>query len=154
MFSKKENKEIRILFFTSFGKYMSQKVSYNGTKIKWLNYPTNIKDIHFRLHCDKKNASVYIDFQHKDDRIRRLFFEQFEEFKIVFTEYAGGFWRWEKDYKNEIGTDYSRIISQLDNISIYEQSSWPTIFEFYRFNLLNLDKFWVDYNEIFKKLKS
>ena len=73
MFSKKENKEIRALFYTSFGKYMSNQQSLNGEKIKWLNYPTKIKDIHFKLHCDKKYASIFIDIQNKDEDIRKLF---------------------------------------------------------------------------------
>ena len=78
MFSKNEKKEMRVLFFTSFGKYMSNELSSNGKKIKWLNYPTKIKGIHFKLHCDKNHASIFIDIQHKDEEIRKLFFDQFK----------------------------------------------------------------------------
>ena len=154
MFSKKENKEIRVLFYTSFGRYMSNQRSSNGEKIKWLNYPTKIKDIHFKLHCDKKYASIFIDIRHKDEDIRKLFFDQFKELKKPFIQYVGASWNWEKEYKNEIGFNYSRIIRKINDISIYDQNSWSKIFEFYKSNLLRLEKFWMNFNEVFKQLES
>ena len=119
MFSKKENKEIKVLFYTSFGRYMSNQRSSNGEKIKWLNYHNKIKDIHFKLHCDKKYASIFIDIQHKDEDIRKLFFDQFKELKKPFIQYVGASWSWEKEYKNEIGFNYSRIIRKINDFSIY-----------------------------------
>ena len=154
MFSKKENKEIRVLFFTSFGRYMSNELSSNGEKIKQFNYPTKIKDIHFKLHCDKNYASIFVDIQHKDEDIRELFFEQFKDLKKPFIQYLGTSWSWEKEYKNEIGFSYSRIIRKINNVSIYEKNSWSKIFRFYKSNLLKLDEFWINFNEIFKQLES
>jgi|TARA_B100001094_G_scaffold8173_1_gene7313 hypothetical protein len=154
MFSKKENKEIRVLFFTSFGRYMSNELSSNGEKIKWFNYPTKIKDIHFKLHCDKNYASIFVDIQHKDEDIRELFFDQFKDLKKPFIQYLGTSWSWEKEYKNEIGFSYSRIIRKINNVSIYDKNSWSKIFRFYKSNLLKLDKFWINFNEIFKQLES
>ena len=40
---------------------MSNDISSNGKKIKWLNYPTKIIGIHFKLHCDKNHESIFID---------------------------------------------------------------------------------------------
>lgn len=154
MFSKKENKEIRVLFFTSFGRYMSNELSSNGEKIQWFNYPTKIKDIHFKLYCDKNYASIFVDIQHKDEDIRELFFDQFKDLKKPFIQYLGTSWSWEKEYKNEIGFSYSRIIRKINNVSIYDKNSWSKIFQFYKSNLLKLDEFWINFNEIFKQLES
>ena len=48
MYSKEHKREIKTLFYTSFGKYMSKNNASTG-KIKWLNYPTQVKDIYFRI---------------------------------------------------------------------------------------------------------
>ena len=63
---------------------MSIHKSKNGNSVKWLNYPTNVKDIYFRIQCNKSSASIFIDIQHRDEEIRKLFYEQFLELKILF----------------------------------------------------------------------
>ena len=71
---------------------------------------TKIKDIHFKLHCDKKYASIFIEIQHKNEDIRKLYFNQFKQLKKPFIQYLGASQSWEKEYKNEIGFNYIRII--------------------------------------------
>ena len=154
MFSKKENKEIKMLFYTSFGRYMTGQLSSNRAQIKWLNYPTKIKDIYFRLHCDKNSASIFIDIQHKDTEIRNLFFDQFKELENSFVKHVGKLWKWEKEYIDAMGSCHCRIIKKINGVGIYNQDSWLKIFEFYKSNLKNLDEFWVNFNEIFKQLES
>ena len=53
MYSKEYKSEMKKLFYTSFGKYMSKNKSINDTKIKWLNYKTNIKDLYFKIDCNE-----------------------------------------------------------------------------------------------------
>jgi len=40
MFSKEEARELKTLFWTSFGKYMGKHQSASGGKVKWVNYKT------------------------------------------------------------------------------------------------------------------
>ena len=87
-----------------------------------------------------------------DDKISN--FDQFKELKKPFIEYVGASWNWEKEYKNEIGFNYSRIIRKINDVSIYDQNSWSKIFEFYKSNLLKLEEFWMNFNEVFKQLES
>ena len=82
MYSKEHKREIKTLFYTSFGKYMSKNNASTG-KIKWLNYPTQVKDIYFRISLQSKYAEVYIDLQHQDQGLRNLFYDQFLELKTV-----------------------------------------------------------------------
>ena len=37
---------------------------------------------------------------------------------------------------------------------MYDQNSWSKIFEFYKSNLLRLEEFWMNFNEVFKQLES
>ena len=153
MYSKEFIKETKTLFYTSFGKFMKKNRSRLGKKVKWMNYPTKVKDIYIRLYADNKSASVFIDLQHSDEGIRLLFYDQFLELKKVFEQYNNSEWQWCKETCNDIGLPCSRIITSIENVSIYDKSTWKKIFQFYEDKLLNFDEFWIEFNEVFKQLE-
>ena len=152
MFSKKHNKEIKQLFFTSFGKSMSLHKSKNGNSVKWLNYPTNVKDVYFRIQCNKSSASIFIDIQHRDEEIRKLFYEQFLELKILFKNKIGDNWTWQNSFVNEVDKKCCRISRTIDNVNINNKETWSISFNFYKENLIKLDAFWVEFSDLFKEL--
>ena len=153
MYSKEYIKSNKILFYTSFGRYMGKNRSIYNKKIKWLNYPTNVKNIYIRLNVNNKIAAVYIDIQHKDEDIRSLFFDQFMELQTVFKSILGEKWNWEKETHNENGIACSRISTKIENVNIFEKNTWQNIFKFFEYNLLNFDEFWNEFNEVFKQLE-
>lgn len=152
MFSKEEAKELTTLFWTSFGKYMNKHKPQYAKNIKWVNYKTGVKDIYFRLNADKNSASISIEIQHTDTAIRNLFFEQFEELKTVFKGIVGE-WNWEKETFNTMGIPISKIyINHQQKVNIYMKDTWADCFKFFELNMVNLDEFWSEFNEIFKNL--
>lgn len=152
MFSKEEAKELTTLFWTSFGKYMQKHKPTFAKHVKWVNYKTGVKDIYFRLHADKKTASIAIELQHQDESIRKLYFEQFTELKTVFTATAGE-WIWEEEYFGFKGNEISRIYLDHDiKFNIFIKDTWGECFQFFEKHIVNLDEFWCDFNEIFKNL--
>jgi hypothetical protein len=108
MYSKEYKSEMKKLFYTSFGKYMSKNKSINDTKIKWLNYKTNIKDLYFKIDCNENYTKILIDIQHSDDEIRNLFFDQFLELKKLFIKTMGEKWKWDSEYLNSYGQNPHR----------------------------------------------
>lgn len=153
MFSKEEAKELTKLFWTSFGKYMGKHQSFHGKHIKWVNYKTGVKDVYFRLRADAKHAELTIDIQHKDDSIRKLFYEQFTELRRIFTDLVGE-WIWEEDIYNEAGQQVSKIYLPYDQkINIYLKDTWADCFHFFEENMVKLDAFWAEFCDIFKELE-
>ncbi|CAG5085026.1 DUF4268 domain-containing protein [Parvicella tangerina] len=153
MFSKEESKRLTKLFWTSFGKYMGKHQSSLGKNIKWVNYKTGLKDIYFRLKADSKTADISIEIQHKDDGIRELFYDQFLELKTIFTSMVGE-WIWEKEVYNQHGQKISRIYIPIEGkVNIYIKDTWKECFEFFEQNIVPLDEFWSEFNEIFKQLE-
>ena len=152
MFSKEEAKELTTLFWTSFGKYMQKHKPTYAKHIKWVNYRTGVKDIYFRLNADKNSASIAMEFQHQDESIRKLFYEQLTELKTVFTSIAGE-WIWEEEYIVNNSQEISRIYINHDaKFNIYLKDTWAECFRFYEKHIVDLDEFWCDFNEIFKNL--
>jgi len=152
MFTKEEKRKFKTDFWTSFGVYMRKHNAKLG-KVRWVNYRTHIKDMYFRLDIDTKKASVSIDFQHKDDSIRNLFYEQLIELKTVLHNSIGDDWVWEEFCFNEFGQPVSKVQIVLENVSIYNKEDWQNVFYFYEKRLLGLHGFWVDFKDIFKQLE-
>lgn len=153
MFSKEEAKKLTKLFWTSFGKFMGKHPSHLGKNIKWVNYKTGVKDLYFRLRADSKKAEIAVELQHKDEGIRELFFDQFEELKTVFSSIVGE-WDWEKDIYNDTGTKISKIhLTFPEKVNIYDKNTWQNCFIFFEQNMVALDEFWGEFSDLFKQLE-
>lgn len=153
MYGKEEAKELKTLFWTSFGKYMRKHATEYGSKIHWVNYKTGVKDIYFRLKADKKTASISVDLQHGDPGIRELFFEQFLETRTVFHDLTGSEWNWQANYTDQYEKEMSRIYLEIEHVNMYNKDTWESIFLFFEKYLLGLDEYWGEFKELFKQLE-
>jgi|TARA_B110000114_G_C14815457_1_gene286438 hypothetical protein len=154
MYSKEYKSEMKKLFYTSFGKYMSKNKSINDTKIKWLNYKTDIKDLYFKIDCNENYTKILIDIQHSDDEIRNLFFDQFLELEKLFIKTMGEKWTWDSEYLNSYGQKSSQISKTLKKVNIYDKKTWVTSFNFLEKRFIKIDKFWLNFYEVFKALEN
>ena len=154
MYSKEYKSEIKKLFYTSFGKYMSKNKSINDTKIKWLNYKTDIKDLYFKIDCNENYTKILIDIQHNDDEIRNLFFAQFLELEKLFIKTMGEKWIWESEYLNFYGQKSSQISKTLKKVNIYDKKTWVSSFKFLEKRFIKIDEFWLNFYEVFKALEN
>ena len=152
MYNKEEAKKIRTEFWTGFGQYMNIHISARGPKQKWLNYRTGIRHLFFRWEATNKIARVSIDIQHRDPGIRELFFEQFEELKLLLESTTGTNWSWLPKYQNEVGLEIARIEVTQTGWNMFNQADWPAIWNWMEPIVIGLDEVWADALEIFKDL--
>lgn len=153
MFSKEQVREIRTEFWTTLGRLMRPLKSSTGRNIKWLNYRTGVRGIYFRMDCDKRSASITIDFEHKDEGIRQLFWEQMLEFKNHFESEVPGDWVWEERFILPDNREISRISFTQTGINLFEKTTWPKAFEFLKPNFYALDQWWGLVADIFIDLQ-
>lgn len=149
MFSKEEARELKTLFWTSFGKFMGKHRSASGRKVKWVNYKTGVRDLYFRLECDKKQASISIELQHRDEGIRDLFLDQFKELRRVLESELGEEWDWETEVWTPAGNAIYRIGTVRHDVNVYRKDDWKEIFEFFEPRIVALDTFWSEFGELF-----
>jgi Domain of unknown function (DUF4268) len=152
VFSKEEAKRLRIDFWTAFGVYMRQHVSWLGPKQKWVNYHTGVKGIHFRLEADKRQVQVAITLEHDDAGMRELFFEQFLEMKTYLTLETELEWTWEPTCWNADGKEIARISRTLTGLSLYQPADWGQMFAFLEEGIVPLDRLWAEVQDVFKDL--
>lgn len=150
MFSKEERKAFHTEFWTAFGIYMRKHKPTAARQ--WLNYRTNIPDMYFRMEATHQFARVSIDLQMRDDDIREVFWEQWQELKRVFSDTCGDHWKWDELVEAPDGRLISRIGVEIPDVNIYNKSDWGKAFQFFEKHMVPLDEFWADFNEIFKTL--
>jgi hypothetical protein len=149
MLSKEELKTKKIEFWLDFKKHMSKFKSSNGKRVNWLNYPTEIKDLYFRLEVNKNYIAVNFDFQFKDKTVREVFWEQMYELKQVFELELGNEGNWIENCFSDVVSNFSRIQWKKEDLNYLKESNKQLIFEFFEQRLIAFDEFYQNFKEIF-----
>lgn len=152
MYSQQEASLARQKFWISFGRYMSPIPSANGEKANWINYRTGIKFLNFKMNVDNEQAYVGIELTQPEEQERILFFNHFSTFKKPLQEILGEDWTWEARTRNENGQQFARIFTTKQPLNLYKEDDWPAIISFLKTRMIQLDKFWTEYREIFEML--
>lgn len=141
MYSKEQASQLNQAFWTAFGQYMTPILSADGFKISWVNYKTGIKHMYFRMHADKKYASIAIEIAHPDAGIRGLFFEHFLEFKNILKHHLNEEWDWQLHTTDEYGKTISRIVKEIEGVNVFDTNDWPGLISFFKPRIIALDAF-------------
>lgn len=148
MFSKEERKAVNADFWTRFKEKAGVNKGENGKRINWVNYPTHLKQIYVRLHADTEIARFSIDIQDKDEGVRLLIWEQFEELKKVLEQEMIIPGVWEEAAFNTVGQPIFRISWTLENVNMYEKEDQHKIYDFFILLLIRFDRFYSTYDEV------
>ena len=144
MYSKQEAGLIRKKFWETAGQYFAPMPSADLQKVNWINYKTGVRFITFRLYADDQTASVAIEISHPDPLKRKSLYDCFLGLKANL----GGEWLWEE----EGAAATSRISSHIDQVNIYDTTTWPAVISFFKIALVQMDAFWVEFKEVFEML--
>lgn len=153
VFPKDYGKELRTEFWTAFGKHMQRHRPARGSKVKWVNYLTGIKDLYFRLHADQQGVGISIDIQHRDPALREVFYDQWWELETMLHTMTGHPWTWTREFQLPSGETISRISHAQSGFNLYEKADWKAMFKYFEQHLLPLDEIWGDAYDIFKDLQ-
>ncbi|MHA6727760.1 DUF4268 domain-containing protein [Chryseobacterium sp. A301] len=140
MFSKEEAQKLRKEFWTAFGKSFPRK---------WILYHTKIKDFSFKFHADPSKARVSIDLEMKDPELQELYYNKLWSLEDQLKETWGSL---EKSAELEIenGKILSRFWVELEGVSIYNKSTWPSIFEFFYDKMEKVEIFFYEYEDFIR----
>lgn len=139
MFSKEESRQMRALFWTSFGKSFPRK---------WILYNTKIKGLSFKFYFDNKKAFVTLDLE--DDLEQRInCWENLESLKsILQNEYLPEA-IFNESFFLENGKEISRIYIPLNQkVSIHNKNSWQEVMAFFNVKMDLFESFFNEYKDI------
>lgn len=139
MFSKEESREIKELFWTSFGKSFPRK---------WTLYNTKLKGLSFKFYFDNKKAFVTLDLE--DDLENRInYWEKLVSLKsILLDEYLPEA-IYDEEYILDNGKEISRIYVPLEQkVSIHNKNSWQEVMVFFNTHMALFEDFFEEYKDI------
>ena len=153
MYSKEEKKELKIGFWTELNEKLTAAGKAKGRNLEWMNYPTQIKRLFFRMEADETSARMCIDLQFLSKSIREIYFLQFQEFENKLKDTFTTDVHFVEDYEHWNGKTISRIYCELTDVNIFNTNDWQKMHDFLMENFLNIDAFWEEFNAIFYALK-
>lgn len=148
MLSKEERKAKNTAFWEEFRKKMRNYKSSNGRGINWINYPTDVKDVYLRMHCDAKGVQMTFDIQPKDDGIRSILWEQMTELKKVMELEMEREGIWNEFDHQFAGRNVSRILWKNEHLNFFDETQKEDIHAFFKDHLMAFDRFYQEYKEI------
>ena len=135
MFSKEESRQMRALFWTSFGKSFPRK---------WILYNTKIKGLSFKFYFDNNKAFVTLDVE-GELKQRINCWENLESLKFILQNEYLPEAIFNESFILENGKEISRIYIPLNQkVSIYNKSSWQEVMDFFN---IKMDLFESFFNE-------
>lgn len=141
MFSKEESKRLREEFWIAFGK------SYPH---KWILYNTKIKGLSLKFHFELKRAIVSLDLEHSSLETRIALWEKLIALKsILIEEYIPNL-EFDDSYILDSQKEISRCYIELLDVSIHNKNTWRQTMEFLYGNMLKLEEFFENYQEVLK----
>ncbi|WP_187262980.1 DUF4268 domain-containing protein [Pontibacter beigongshangensis] len=153
MYTREQASQLRQAFWTAFGQYIAPHPSADGLRTNWANYKTGLKHVYFRMKADKKSASIAIEMTHPDPEIQALFYEQFEELRLLLHETLGEEWEWVLHTTDEHNRVVSRIYKELPAVNVFNKDDWPALISFFKPRIIALDEFWSTAQYSFDALK-
>jgi hypothetical protein len=154
MYSKEELKEIRTAFWDKFNLEMRKIRSANGRKMNWLMYPTDVKNLYVRLHCDQYGARVSVDIQGKDLGVRQLIWEQLHELKAVMEQATGKTAIWDENASSSTVPHFCSIYWEKTDANLFQPEKHDEIISFLKDKIVAFDAFYQEYKEILINLTS
>ena len=152
MFTKEDIQQINTEFWQGLTDKLGRKKNPHGSKVNWTKYNTGVGHLYFRMEADEMGARLCIDLQFSDAGVREVYYEQFLEFKNLLEKKLTGL-KWYPEFDHWNGKQIARIAAELKGVSLFNRSDWPDMQRFLISNFVELDKFWLEFGEVFLALK-
>ena len=145
MYSKQENQKLKHDFWIAFAQEYPRK---------WLLYNTKIKDFSFKFFVDNRRSQVSIDIEHRDARLRKIYFQKIESLKIILEQDYIQNLVFDEHYTLDNHKIISRIWIQNDNTNLGNPNCWNEIFVFFHDNMDKLERFFFEYQDYINDLET
>jgi Domain of unknown function (DUF4268) len=144
MYSKEETLRIKKEFWTQFAA---------SNPRKWILYDTKIKDFTFKFFIDNKKAQVLLDIECNSDELRKIYYEKIESLQTILHEDYLPEAILERTFYLDNGKIISRVWVELLQVSLNNQNTWPSIFDFFSTQMDLFEAFFLEYEDYIRDLE-
>jgi hypothetical protein len=145
MYSKEEVQRLKREFWIEFAAKYPRK---------WVLYDTKIKDFSLKFYADNKKVQVLIDIEHRNNEVRKIYFEKIESLKTILENDFVKNLVFENNFTLENGKTISRIWLEKTALSISNRNHWDRIFDFFYENMNALEMFYFEYADYIRDIET
>lgn len=150
MYSKEEAKAIRVSFWDQFRDYTNNRRKNKGRTGKWILNRTGINAINLKFFFDHDTALVGIDVETRNLETRLAYYEKLESLRSQINGALGEKTQWELEYTRENEKSVSRVYTAIDNVSIFDRTTWNRVNMFFFDRMTALEDVFLEYKDYLK----
>ena len=149
MYSKDEEKELKLTFWRKLNNRTRKIPGQRGKAKIWIGDRTGIKGVDLRFEVSRKKIIVALEINIKYEERRFILYEKLEATKKIFEDEFGEELIWDFAYEKNHGEEVCRVYKEMDGDFLISEQ-WPAIFDFMIDKMLRMEK---AFNEVQDFLK-
>ena len=150
MFTKEQEKELKLEFWKKFGDYCNVHPQLKYRKKAFILHNTGISHVDLKFDVDRKYIRVAIEVNHKNENRRLDVYEYVEAFKGILQEDLENL-QWNFAFIRENGQEVCRAYVELLHVDYYTRNNWDAIFGFMADNMYVLERNFLEIKESLKE---
>ena len=144
MFSKEENKALRVAFWNGFKKYCYK----HRLDRRWVLTGVKIKSAQLKFYADEEKALVLFQIDHKNDLRRYEVYEAFIPYRKLWESECGEDLMWAEDFYGIEGQVVSAVYYELPDVSFKRVEDQEKIYAFFVEKMILLEQVYWDYRDL------
>lgn len=146
MFTKEEEKAIRIEFWQKLENRTRRLPGQKGRKRFWIFDRTGVKGLDLRFDVDRTKAAVALEINHKSEDVRLQLFEKLQAAKSLFDEHFDIKPTWDYVYEKPTGELVCRVYLEREG-DILNKEKWPEMSYFLIDNMMKFENAFLEVKE-------
>ena len=146
MFTKEEEKAIRLDFWQKLSNKTRRLPGQKGRKRFWIFDRTGVKGLDLRFDVDREKARVVLEINHKTEERRLQLFEKLYAAKELFEKEFEGPLTWDFAYEKPTGELVCRVYVEQPG-DLLDEEQWPAMSFFLIDRMIRLEKAFLEVKE-------
>ncbi|WP_282036763.1 DUF4268 domain-containing protein [Saccharicrinis aurantiacus] len=149
MFSKDEEKELKLEFWKKLGNRTRRLPGQRGRVKVWVGEKTGVKGVDLRFEVGRKLIIVALEINHKNEQKRLNLYEKLEATKRIFENAFGEPLIWDFACEKKYGEEVCRVYVQMEGDYLVSEQ-WPQIFPFMIEKMVKMEKAFAEVQDFLK----
>ncbi len=149
MYSKEEEKNIRLEFWKGFDTYCGKFPDLRDKSPKWLLYKTGIKHLELKFDVNPDGVIVALELNHKNEGRRLDMFEALEPYRLLLEDNLDNV-QWEFALQISGEKEVGRVFVELKGVNYKRISDRQVIYDFMIATMQTLESNFLDIRDALK----
>lgn len=149
MYSKDEEKALRVAFWKKLEALSRKLPGQNGHIRRWIGDRTGVSGLDLRFDVNREKVYVAIEINKRNEERRIYLYEKIQATKSIIEEAYGAPLIWNPLFTKENDILVCRIYEAIDG-DLLDESKWPTMHEFMLDRMVRLERAYLEVKDFMK----